>query len=127
MKPHCEYDACITKCTILAQFCSYPFNYMVDPSSFAKRCSFWVWGDVQPMAKPECRHGSPCVIRKVNKDRLFFCYAMEDSCKYFGWVPDEPYYDVKFFKPLPTKRVEKHEKQYLTKEFINDFAYSLKI
>ena len=43
----------------------------------AKPCSFWMWGDVQPLAKPECRHGLPCAIRKVkkglNKDRLFFC------------------------------------------------------
>ena len=30
-------------------------------------CSFWVWGDVQHVAKPECRHGFPCVIRKVKK------------------------------------------------------------
>ena len=27
VKPHCEYDACITKCTILANFFSYPLNY----------------------------------------------------------------------------------------------------
>ena len=27
VKPHCEYDACITKCTILAKFFSYPLNY----------------------------------------------------------------------------------------------------
>ena len=94
-------------------------------------CSFWVWGDVQPQAKPECRHGFPYVIRKVkkglNKDRLFFCCAQKHSCKYFEWVPEEPYYDAKFFKPLLTKRVEKHKEQYLTKEFINDFANSLKI
>ena len=42
-------------------------------------CSFWAWaGDVQPVAKPKCRHGFPSVIRKVkketiNKGRLFFC------------------------------------------------------
>ncbi len=41
--------------------------------------SFWVWGDVQAIAKSECRHGYPCTIRKVkkeeglNKDRKFFC------------------------------------------------------
>ena len=27
VKPHCEYDASIIKCTILAKFCSYPLNY----------------------------------------------------------------------------------------------------
>ena len=58
-------------------------------------CSFWVWGDVRPIAKPKCRHGFPCVIRKVkketiNEDRLFFCCAQEDSCNYFEWVPEEP-------------------------------------
>ena len=48
--------------------------------------------------------------------------------QYFEWVPEDPYYDAKFFKPLPpTKRIEKHGEQYLTKEFINDFANSLKI
>ena len=25
-------------------------------------CSFWVWGDVQPVAKPKCRHGSQCAV-----------------------------------------------------------------
>ena len=33
-------------------------------------CSFWVWDDVRPITKPECRHGSPCVIRKVKKEGL---------------------------------------------------------
>jgi ssDNA-binding Zn-finger/Zn-ribbon topoisomerase 1 len=31
-----------------------------------KQCSFWMWGDVYPIAKPECNHGLLCVIRKVN-------------------------------------------------------------
>ena len=43
----------------------------------AKPCSFWMWGDVQPLAKPEYHHGLSCEVRKVkkeglNKDRLFF-------------------------------------------------------
>ena len=94
--------------------------------------SFWAWGDVRPITKPECRHGFPCVIRKlkkegINKDRLFFCCAQEDSRKYFEWVPEEPYYDVKFFRPM-IKQDENHEEQYLTNEFINaDLANSLKI
>ena len=88
-------------------------------------CSFWAWGDVRPIAKPECRHGFPCVIRKVkkeglNKDRLFFCCGQKDSCKYFEWVPEEPYYNAKFFRPI--KQDEKHQEQYLTKEFIDDLA-----
>ena len=32
-----------------------------------KPCSFWVWGDVRPLVKPEYRHGLPCMIRKVKK------------------------------------------------------------
>ena len=30
-------------------------------------CSYWVWGDVRPITKPECRHGSPCMIRKSRR------------------------------------------------------------
>ena len=99
-------------------FCSEDLSY------------FWAWGDVRPIAKPKCRHGFPCVIRKVkkegiNEDRFFFCCAQENSYKYFEWVPEEPYYDAKFFHPM-IKQNEKHVKQYLTKDFINDLA-SLKI
>ena len=88
-----------------------PFFVCFDQSN---PCSFWAWGDVRPIAKPECRHGFPCVIRKVKKgvnikDRLFFCCGQQYTCKYFEWVPEEPYYDAKFFPPLPTKRIEKNE------------------
>jgi hypothetical protein len=55
-----------------------------------KPCPFWMWGDVQPIAKPECHHGLPCLIRKVlkealNKDRLFFCCPndKESTCRFF--------------------------------------------
>ena len=85
---------------------------------------------MRPAAKPQCRHGSPRVIRKfkketINKDRLFFCRAQGDSCKYFEWVPEEPYYDGKFFNPPPIKRVEKNED--LANEFINDLTTVLNI
>ena len=78
-------------------------------------CSFSAWGDVQHVAKPKCRHGFPCVIRKVkketvNKDRLFFCCAQEDSCNYFEWVPEE------------IKQNDKREEQYPAENFINDLA-----
>ena len=91
----------------------------------AKPCSFWMWGDVQPLAKPECRHGFPCVIRKVkkeglNKDRLFFCCPndKENTCRFFEWVPEEQshafYQNVNFVKPLLKKSsLEKPEVQYL--------------
>ncbi|CAB3986850.1 endonuclease 8-like 3 [Paramuricea clavata] len=62
----------------------------------AKPCSFWMWGDVQPLAKPECRHGLPCAVRKVkkeglHKDRLFFCCSndKESTCRFFEWAPQE--------------------------------------
>ena len=107
-----------------------PFFVCSDQSN---PCSFWTLGDVRPIAKPECRHGFPCVICKVkkegiNKDRLFFrlFFAQENSCKYFEWVPAEPYYDAKFFRPI-TKRDEKHEEQYLTNDFIKDLTTALKI
>ena len=38
-------------------------------SDQANPCSFWVWGDVQHVAKPKCCHGFPCVIRKVKKKK----------------------------------------------------------
>ena len=58
--------------------------------------SFWIWGDVQPQILPMCRHGYPCVSRKVkkkgaNQGRMCFCCAKEkeDSCRYFEWAPEE--------------------------------------
>ena len=91
-------------------------------------CSFWTWGDVQAVAKPKCRHGFPSVIRKVkketvNKDRLFFCCAQEDSCNYFEWVLEEPYCNAKLTQ-AEIKQNDKREEQYPTENFIsaNDLA-----
>ena len=86
---------------------------------------------MRPIAKPKCRHGFLCVIRKVkketiNKDRLFFCCAQEDSCNYFEGVPEEPYHNAKFSRPL-IKQDEKREEQYPMNEFINDLPTALKI
>jgi hypothetical protein len=65
-------------------------------SEKSKPCPIWMWGDVQPIAKPECRHAFPCAIRKVkreglNKDRLFFCSPddKENSCRFCEWAPEE--------------------------------------
>ena len=107
---------CIAKYSRPFFVCSYQTN----------PCSFWVWDDVQAVAKPKCRHGFPSVIRKVkketvNKDRLFFCCAQEDSCNYFEWVPEEPYYDAKL-PQSEIKQDEKHKEQYSTENFINDLA-----
>ena len=90
-------------------------------------CSYWVWGDVRPITKPECRHGSPCVIRKVKKEGL-----NKNSCRFFEWVPHEPTYahyrNGNFFKPpLEKPSLEKPTEHYLTSEFINDFANNLTI
>ena len=32
-------------------------------------CTFWQWGDVQPSARPMCRHGFSCAVLKVKKRR----------------------------------------------------------
>ncbi len=101
-------------------------------------CSFWVWGDVKVIAKPECRHGYLCAIRKVkkeglNKDRKFFCCLNNqlNSCRFFEWVPDElshiSYQSVNFVKPTLKKSKEEPKEQYLRTEFINDFANKLTI
>jgi hypothetical protein len=59
-------------------------------------CSFWVWGDVQPVMRPSCNHGFPCATLKVkkegvNKGRMFFTFpnGKENSCRYFKWVPED--------------------------------------
>ena len=57
----------------------------------------------------------------VNKDRLFFCCAQEDSCNYFEWVPEEPYCNAKL-PQSEIKQDEKHKEQYPTEDFINDLA-----
>ena len=50
-----------------------------------------------------------CVVRKlrketIDKDRLFFCCAQQDSCNYFEWVLEESFYE--FSRPL-TKQNDK--------------------
>ena len=76
--------------------------------------------------KPKCHHGFQCIIRKVkketvNKDRLFFCCAQEDSCNYFEWVPEEPYCSAGL-PPPEIKQDGKREEQYPTEDFINNLA-----
>ena len=101
-QPRCEKHGKLAKMRIVKNLlkANYgrPFFVCSDQTN---PCSFWVWGDVQPVAKPKCRHGAPSVIRKVkketvNKDRLFFWCAQEDSCNYFEWVPEETYSHTKF-------------------------------
>ena len=82
-----------------------PFFVCSDQSN---PCPFWVWGDVQHVAKPKCCHGFLCVIRKVkketiNKDRLFFCCAQNGSCNHFKWVPKEPYCSSGLPPPPPAR------------------------
>ena len=116
--PRCEKHGKLAKMHVVKNLLKSnygrPFFVCSDQSN---PCSFWVWGDVQHVAKPKCRHGFPRVIRKVkketiNKDRLFFCCAQEDSCNYFEWVPEE------------IKQNDKREEQYPTENFIsaNDLA-----
>ena len=95
--PRCEKHGKLAKMQVVKNFLKSnygrPFFVCSDQSN---SCSFWVWGDVQHVAKPKCHHGFPCVIRKVkketiNKDRLFFCCTQKDSCNYFEWVHEKPY------------------------------------
>ena len=95
--PRCEKHGKLAKMHVVKNLLksNYGRSFFVC-SDRSNPCSFWVWGDVQHVAKPKCRHGFPYVIRKVkkeaiNKDRLFFCCAQEDSSNYFEWVPKEPY------------------------------------
>ena len=93
--PRCETHGKLAKMHVVKNLLksnySRPFFLCSDQTN---PCSFWAWGNVQAVAKPKCRHGFPSVIRKVkketvNKDRLFFCCAQEDSCNYFEWVPEK--------------------------------------
>ena len=116
---HFEFSADLMKASY-----GRPFFVCSDKS---KPFSFWVWGNVKPIAKHKCRHGFHCVIRKVkkesvNKDRLFFCCHQENSCKYFEWVPEKthygPFHCSNFLDPkLPDN--------YLSEDFINNFTKSL--
>ena len=97
LHPRCEKHGKLAKMRVVKNLLksNYGRPFFVC-SDQANPCSFWVWGDVQAAAKPKCRHGFLSVIRKVkketvNKDRLFFCCAQNDSCNYFEWVPEEPY------------------------------------
>ena len=133
-QPRCEKHSKLTKMRVVKDLmkASYgrPFFVCADKS---KPCSYWVWGDVKPIAKPECRHGLESVIRKVkkegiNKDRLFFCCSQENSCRYFEWVPEKehygPFHCSDFMQPKPE---ETEKNNYLANDFINDFCKNLKI
>ena len=97
-----------------------PFFVCSDKSN---RCSFWVWGDVQPITKPECRHGFPCVICKVKKVSTRIVYSFAVLRKIHANTSSGCLRSL-ITMLLSTKRIQKHK---LTKEFINDFANSLKI
>ena len=126
-QPRCEKHCKLVKMRVVKNLLKSnygrPFFVCSDQTNPS---SFWAWGDVQHVAKPKCRHGFPSVIRKVkkqtiNKDRLFFCCAQEDSCNYFEWVPEEPYCNAKLPR-AEIKQDDKREEQYPTENFINDLA-----
>ena len=50
---------------LLKANCSRPFFVCSGQSN---PCAFWIWGDVRPIGKPECRHGFQCVVRKLKKN-----------------------------------------------------------
>ena len=115
--PRCEKHGKLAKMHVVKNLLKSnygrPFFVCSDQSN---PCFFWAWGDVQHVAKPKCRHGFPCVIRKVkkdtiNKDRLFFCCVQKDSCNYIEWVPEEPYCNAKL-PQAEIKQNDKREEQY---------------
>ena len=101
-QPHCEKHGKLAKIRVVKNLLKTNYGRPFFVCSEQRNlCFFWAWGDVQPIAKPKCRHGSQCAVRKVkketvNKDRLFFCCGQEDSCNYFEWVPEESYSHTKF-------------------------------
>ena len=102
LHPRCE--ECVVKDLMKVNYGRPFFVY----SEKVKPCSFWVWGDVQLLPKPECHHWFLCVVRKVkevlNKDLLFFCCSndKENSCLYFEPVESDhiSYQSVNFVKPF---------------------------
>ena len=66
--PRCEKHGKLAKMRVVKNLLKSnygrPFFVCSDQTN---SCSFWAWGDVQPVAKPKCRHGFPSVIRKVKK------------------------------------------------------------
>ena len=108
-QPHlrCEKHGKLAKMRVVKNLlkANYGRPFFVSSEQTNPR-SFWAWGDVQAVAKPERRHGFQCAIRKVkketvNKDPLFFCCAQEDLCSCFEWVPEETYCNTKH---LPSKQ-----------------------
>ncbi len=109
--------------------------------NLSKPCSFWPWGDVRPLLKPDC-HGFRCKILKLKKEDLnknmiiscFFCSPnhKDTSWRYFERVPqkqnDISHESVRFTIPsLEKSSSEKTVEYYLTNIFINDFANNLNI
>ena len=87
--PRCEKHGKLAKIRVVKNLLKSNYGWpLYVCSDQSNPCSFWVWGDVQHIAKPKCRHGFQCVIRKVeketiNKDRLFFCCApLRKSCRH---------------------------------------------
>ena len=97
-------------------------------------CTFWQWGDVQPLTRPMCRHGFSCAVRKVKKDgvnkgRVFFSCrnGKEDSCGYFEWAPEEEegsIQPVNSFVPKPWEYKTKEQENYFKNCFNDDLVHS---
>ena len=125
--PRCEKHGKLAKMfavkNLLKSKYGRPFFVCSDQ---ANPCSFWVWGDVQHVAKQNAvmDFRAPFVKSEketINKDRLFFCCAQNDSCNYFEWIPEEPYCSAGL-PPPEINQDEKHKEQYPTEDFINDLA-----
>ena len=96
-------------------------------------CHYFEWGDKIIEEKPLCKHGTPCIVRKVkkagkNKGRFFLCCSekREDDCHFFEWINHTKKH------PLDTSNSndemegrEKKKKQELAKQLVDNFFKDL--
>ena len=68
-QPICHEHGKLTKMCVVKDLlkANYGRPFFVC-SNKTNPCSFWTWGDVKPLAKPNCSHNIPCAIRKVKKE-----------------------------------------------------------
>ena len=111
---------------------SYGRPFFVCPKD-QDPCRYFEWGDKIIEEKPLCRHGKPCIVRKVkkagkNKGRSFLCCAerREDDCHFFEWsnlTQKQPLDDPSSDDEMEERK--KREKQELKRQILNSFFEGL--
>ena len=111
---------------------SYGRPFFVCPKD-QDPCHYFEWGDKIIEEKPICKHGKPCIVRKVkkagkNKGRSFLCCGeeCEDDCHFFEWsnltqkhTLDDPNSDDEM------EGRKKRKKQELEKQLVDNFFKGL--